>query len=147
MDKGVYCLVFCTRGCTVHVGALGDILFKPGWYIYVGSALGSGGLKRLERHIRLSQSHGNIRKWHVDHLLTDPNFSLIYTISAATTVPLECEVVRKISGPGVPGFGCSDCDCLTHLLFRDRNPISRITAVIEDLNLAPVTQTLINRER
>lgn len=54
MDKGVYCLVFHNPACTVRIGALGEIAFRKGWHIYVGSALGSGGLKRLGRHIALA---------------------------------------------------------------------------------------------
>jgi len=54
MDKGVYCLIFENNECTVRIGALGDLTFRAGWYIYVGSALGSGVLKRLGRHISLA---------------------------------------------------------------------------------------------
>jgi Uri superfamily endonuclease len=53
-EKGVYCLIFRNRNCILDAGSLKKIGFSKGYYIYVGSALGSGGLKRLKRHVLLS---------------------------------------------------------------------------------------------
>ncbi len=55
MDKGIYCLVLKNPACTVRVGALGPLPFAAGWHCYIGSALGPGGLVRLERHTRLAE--------------------------------------------------------------------------------------------
>ena len=92
MDKGIYCLVFQTPGCTIRVGAVGTLTFRAGWYIYVGSALGSGGLQRIVRHISLAQLRDKQPKWHVDYLLTSPYFSLIYAVYAVTVDRLECRL-------------------------------------------------------
>lgn len=38
---------------TIEVGALGEMSIRPGWYVYVGSAFGPGGLQsRVLRHVR-----------------------------------------------------------------------------------------------
>ena len=74
MDKGIYCLVLKNPACTVRVGALGPVSFAAGWHCYIGSALGPGGLVRLERHLRLAAHRDRRPKWHIDYLLTDPRF-------------------------------------------------------------------------
>ncbi len=107
MDKGVYCLIFKNQGLTVRVGALGDLTFQAGWHIYVGSALGSGGLKRLERHISLAHGSDKKPKWHIDYLLTNPDFSLFYAIFVITQEQFECRLARLLNNSGVPGF-CRD---------------------------------------
>jgi Uri superfamily endonuclease len=145
MDKGIYCLVFKNPECTVRVGALGDVAFRKGWHIYVGSALGSGGLARLERHIALSRDKDKRPKWHVDWLSINPNFSLHATVHAVTGEQLECRLAAAIGGENIPGFGCSDCDCSSHLFYRQRNPVKEVKAVFESLGLSACTKTLMNR--
>jgi Uri superfamily endonuclease len=144
MDKGVYCLVFRNLSCTVRIGALGEIAFRNGWHIYVGSALGSGGLLRLERHIALSRERDKRPKWHADYLLTDRSFTLRYAISAATSRPLECRLAAALGGERVPGFGCSDCTCNSHLFYRKTDPAEEIAGVFRSLHLEPVTKTINN---
>jgi len=143
MDKGIYCLVFFTRGCTVPVGALGDISFAAGWYVYVGSALGSGGLARLGRHIDLFFSRAKTPKWHVDYLLTCPDISLRYAVSAPTTERLECRVAGEIGMPGVAGFGCSDCSCTSHLFVRETDPRRELVSAFRALRLTPAIKSII----
>src|SRR5512138_3437912 len=126
MDKGIYCLVFKNPSCTVRVGALGEIAFRRGWHIYVGSALGSGGLARLERHIALSRSKDRPPKWHVDWLSASPSFSLRLGVFAITEERLECRLVEALGGEHIPGFGCSDCGCGSHLFYRHANPLREI---------------------
>jgi len=145
MDKGIYCLVFKNPACTIPVGALGLVEFKAGWHIYAGSALGSGGLARLERHIALSRDKDKYPKWHVDWLSTNPLFSLRYTVHAVTGERLECRLATAIGGENIPGFGCSDCDCTSHLFYRHRNPVREVKAAFESLGLTVCTKTLMNR--
>ena len=104
MDKGIYCLVFSNPACTVRVGALGEIAFRRGWHIYVGSALGSGGLARLERHIALSRNKDKRPKWHVDYLSESQPFSLRYTLHAVTEERLECRLAEALGGENYPGI-------------------------------------------
>ncbi|WML67335.1 MAG: hypothetical protein METHP_00849 [Methanoregula sp. SKADARSKE-2] len=145
MDKGIYCLVLATAGTTVRTGALGEIVFPEGWYVYVGSALGTGGLKRLDRHVTLFRDRNKSPKWHIDHLLLDPGFTLEYTVSAATGYDLECLLAQRIGEQGIRGFGCSDCSCTTHLFFRERDPKKEIITAFKRLMLAPAIQTINTR--
>ncbi|MCK9578903.1 MAG: DUF123 domain-containing protein [Methanoregula sp.] len=144
MDKGVYCLVFHNPDCTVTVGALGDIAFKKGWHIYIGSALGSGGLKRLDRHIALSHLKDKRPKWHVDYLLTNDAFPLRYAVYAVTPLRLECLLASALGGDCVAGFGCSDCTCSSHMFYRETDPEEEIREVFRCLQLRPVTKTIKN---
>nr|WP_319377116.1 GIY-YIG nuclease family protein [uncultured Methanoregula sp.] len=144
MDKGIYCLVFFCPGCTVRVGALGEIAFRKGWYIYVGSALGTGGLARLERHIALSHNKDKRPKWHVDYLSTDSRFVLRLAVHAVTEERLECRLADALAGAAIPGFGSSDCDCPSHLFYRTRNPVNEIEYAFRSLGLEPVTTIIKN---
>ncbi len=143
MDKGIYCLVLKNPASTAPIGALGPLRFSEGWHCYVGSALGSGGLARLTRHCRLATERNKRPKWHVDYLLTNPRFVLEYTVSAPTIQRLECRLASTLGGKGIPGFGCSDCSCDSHLLYRSHNPIEEIIAAFEVLDLIPDIKTLI----
>jgi Uri superfamily endonuclease len=145
MDKGIYCLVFKNPACTVRVGALGEIAFRRGWHIYVGSALGSGGLVRLERHIALSRTRDKRPKWHVDYLSESQPFSLRFTLHALTEERLECRLAETIGGSTIPGFGCSDCDCPSHLFYRRSNPVDDLEAAFRSLGLDACTKILMNR--
>lgn len=146
MDKGIYCLVFHNPACTARIGALGEIAFQSGWHIYAGSALGSGGLARLERHITLSQERDKRPKWHIDHLLVNPAFPLRHAVFATTTLRLECLFASALGGEGVPGFGCSDCTCPSHLFYRKTDPLPEIKEVFRCLKLRPVTKTIKNQK-
>lgn len=145
MDKGIYCLVFENPSCSVRVGALGEIAFRRGWHIYVGSALGSGGLARLDRHIALSRNKDRRPKWHVDYLSASQSFCLRSSVHAITEERLECRLAEALGGENVPGFGCSDCDCPSHLFYRRRNPVKETEAAIRSLGLTGCTKTLMNR--
>ena len=72
MDKGVYCLLLeCTAPRKVRIGALGEREFVPGWYLYTGSALGSGGLSRVSRPLRFFREQYRHAHWHIDYLTAD----------------------------------------------------------------------------
>jgi len=114
----------------ITVGKLGTVTFPAGYYLYVGSALGPGGLEaRLARH-RPSTSSGQRRcdkklHWHIDYLLE--HAQLVEVWSAATEDKLEClwaQVARELpdSEVTVPGFGSSDCRCPSHLIYLTRKP-------------------------
>ncbi len=145
MDKGIYCLVLENPACTVRIGALGPVPFAAGWHCYIGSALGSGGLLRLERHVNLATLKDRRPKWHVDYLLTDPRFKIVYSVSAVTEERLECRLASALfcDTSGVERFGCSDCTCQSHLLYRKSDPKMEILAAFTGLGLTPVIKTII----
>jgi Uri superfamily endonuclease len=134
--KGVYCLIFENRACKFEVGKKGEFSFDAGFHIYVGSALGPGGLKRVKRHINLSRNRDRNPRWHVDYLHLNPAFRLVSAVYAFTSTRLECILASRIGGDSVSGFGCTDCACSSHLFYRNRNPLLEITQAFESLGLS-----------
>ncbi len=136
--KGTYCLILKTDGCTQVVGSLGKIVFKSGYYISVGSALGPGGLKRMHRHISLSENRGKDftkkPRWHIDYLLLSPHFDLEEAVYVESEERIECALAEKFN-LGVVGFGCSDCSCSSHLFYRENCPLKEIKEAIEEMDL------------
>jgi Uri superfamily endonuclease len=110
---------------TLQVGRCGLVAFPAGEYIYLGSALGPGGLRgRLGRHLR-----GDGRpRWHIDALRAAAEMLGAWWACAGATQtlpgwPLECRWSQTLSGlPGAfipaPGFGAGDCrsGCRAHLV-------------------------------
>jgi Uri superfamily endonuclease len=143
MDKGIYCLVLRNTACAVRVGALGQRSFAPGFHVYVGSAQGSGGLKRVSRHIRLARSRDRLPKWHIDYLLSSSGFVLCAVACARTDEKLECLLAETLRGVPVPLFGCSDCTCSSHLLYYPDHPQDQIITAFETLGLDPTIKTII----
>ncbi len=112
--KGTYLMVIAFgRGRTIPVGRLGQVRFKKGHYVYVGSAFGPGGLgARIRHHLSVKVR----RHWHLDYLaqpvrdiwVSGPGERLEHTWAGL--------LARTASGR-ICGFGCSDCACDTHLLY------------------------------
>lgn len=114
---GTYTLcVMVPEETTISVGALGDRTFGPGWYAYCGTALGSGGFSRVDRHAELARGEREVRHWHIDYLLCHPATSL-ETVERTAGVDAECTVAQTLDGTRVQDFGCSDCDCRSHLVY------------------------------
>lgn len=135
-EKGVYCLIFENRGCKLTVGKKGEFSFREGFHIYVGSALGPGGMKRVRRHISLSRDRDRNPRWHVDYLNLSPAFNLVSAVCAPTSGRLECILACRIGGDSVPGFGCTDCNCGSHLFYRPDNPLPELAGVFEGIGLS-----------
>lgn len=117
MTGGIYTLVIeLLERVTIEVGALGDRDFDPGWYAYVGSARGSGGFERVERHQQLAAGDRETRHWHVDYLLGHPQ-TCVDAVERTANVNGECRLASVLDGDPVPDFGCSDCGCHSHLFY------------------------------
>jgi sugar fermentation stimulation protein A len=118
-DHGSYIVVLkLVRNRKITVGGLGDVKFRKGYYLYAGSAMKQL-TQRLARHQRLTKKH----HWHIDHLREHAEY--IAGIPIRTSAHLECEIAGALSGISdwqVPGFGCSDCDCHSHLFGIDEDP-------------------------
>jgi len=142
MDRGIYCLLLENSPAEVAVGSLGILRYRRGWHLYVGSALGPGGLVRVERHRRLHRDRDRPPRWHIDHLLLSPAFRLRAAVSAGTGEDMECRLAEALGPPFVPGFGCSDCTCPSHLFHRKSNPRKEVTDAFRSLDLTPVITTL-----
>jgi len=117
---GTYTLVVeLTESDDIEVGALGVRSLEAGWYAYTGSAHGTGGFARVGRHLELAAGERSTRHWHVDYLLGHGAAGVDLAVCSAG-VDAECTVARAVDGEPVPAFGCSDCDCPTHLRYSPR---------------------------
>jgi Uri superfamily endonuclease len=115
--RGAYCLCIAVdREVAVEVGALGRLVFAPGRYIYVGSAL-NGLEARILRHLNTGRGALRAVHWHVDYLLKEPAVSVEAVYTCVSNERMECVIAAAISRRGRPvkGFGCSDCRCESHL--------------------------------
>jgi Uri superfamily endonuclease len=117
-NPGTYALLLlCRDEKRLTVGKLGEIQTRKGFYVYVGSALGPGGVfSRVQRHFRaLKSCH-----WHMDYLR--PAVEIIGVWFSHVPQRLECrwaDLLMKIPGTSAPfpGFGSSDCGCRSHLIY------------------------------
>jgi len=123
-NKGTYALVLLLeRKEEIAVGKLGTFVFPAGYYLYVGSALGPGGLEaRLARH----RCRNKKLRWHIDYLLEHAQLVEVWSITSPAR--LEClwaQAVQELPGSEipVPGFGSSDCRCSSHLIHLARKPV------------------------
>jgi Uri superfamily endonuclease len=135
MGKGTYLLILRlgTHQHRLQVGRLGRFDFAPGYYLYVGSAFGAGGLQaRLNHHWRQVKTRPH---WHIDYLRAHADLVEIW--SACCPVPLEQvwgELLRQrddLAMP-IPGFGASDTPLSAHLFYR---PVPPSISLLSDLVL------------
>jgi Uri superfamily endonuclease len=115
--KGTYCLCIENHeDRTIQIGALGGNEFGRGFYVYVGSALNSL-LPRLERHLKTSRGEHHVIHWHIDYFLRESSVEITSIYIIESKEHLECKIAEKVGkhGKSIPGFGCSDCKCISHL--------------------------------
>jgi Uri superfamily endonuclease len=135
-QKGTYALVLrAGRKKRVQVGRLGKLLVQPGFYIYIGSAFGPGGLKaRLNHHLKpAAKPH-----WHIDYLRRNAQIIEIWY----TTDPLRRErdwvlSMEKLPATAMifPGFGASDSHDVSHLfLSRDKPGFESFANIIKGIS-------------
>ena len=111
--KGAYILiVHVGKDSEIEIGSLGKTFFEKGDYAYIGSAMNS-----LEKRIKRHKGKEKKLFWHIDYLLSAPNSELKKVFVKPSNKKEECRIAEKVSTTGIPvrGFGCSDCDCSSHL--------------------------------
>ena len=123
---GTYVLVLrSSRRLGIVVGRLGTLAAQPGFYVYVGSAFGPGGLaKRVGRHARAEKRC----RWHIDYLTAVATLDEVwYTVDDAHRECQWASGLKQICEATVPldGFGSSDCRCPSHLFFFQKRPSLR----------------------
>ena len=110
--KGCYCLIIeLSENRNLKVGSRLEIDFKKGHYVYIGSAM-NGLESRVKRHLSASKK----MHWHIDYLLKEAKIvEIIYNLDKK----VECELsqVLAMNNDCINGFGCSDCDCNSHLYY------------------------------
>ncbi len=108
---GTYTVIFRhDADATVAVGALGTFDFPSGYYGYVGSAFGPGGVRaRTDRHRR---QHIARKKWNIDHM--KPPFRAVAIWWTHDTFKRECSWSAALAASPrfdcpAAGFGSHDC--------------------------------------
>ncbi|MBN1244137.1 GIY-YIG nuclease family protein [Candidatus Bathyarchaeota archaeon] len=111
--KGIYVLIIQVgKDVNVDVGALGKIAFIKGLYAYVGSAQ-TNMEQRIKRHLRKEKR----KFWHIDYLLDNDSAKIVKVFFKKASKTEECRIAKPIDERSKPicGFGCSDCNCKSHL--------------------------------
>src|SRR6266545_2148173 len=126
--KGIYLLMMWLDAelDSLAIGRLGAYRCAAGYYLYVGSAFGPGGLAaRVAHHERPIKARPH---WHIDYLRAYA--CLVETWLVGTAARIECCWASALAdAPGliipIPGFGASHSPCVSHLLYAPRRPAPR----------------------
>jgi Uri superfamily endonuclease len=127
-DKGTYILIASVAQMKrLEIGSLGAFAFVPGFYAYVGSAFGAGGLRaRVGHHLESTAAP----HWHIDYLLGIAEPVEVWFSTASQK--LECHwagLLEKASNFRTPiaRFGSSDYhrSRSSHLFYTKRRPSFR----------------------
>ena len=117
--KGTYCLIISMKKSEkLDIGHLHNMhKYRKGYYVYIGSAMNSL-VPRLNRHL----SDEKKMHWHIDYLLKSPDCHIRDILFNISEERIECALAESISKDGeeIPGFGCSDCSCSSHLIYFKR---------------------------
>lgn len=127
-EKGTYILIIqVSQVKRIEIGSLGEFEIVPGFYAYVGSAFGSGGLAaRIGHHLEsTAEPH-----WHVDYLLRVARpIEVWYTTAERRLEHHWAELLEnsRLFRVPIPRFGSSDYhrSRLSHLFYSKRQPSVR----------------------
>ncbi|WP_455205158.1 GIY-YIG nuclease family protein [Kaarinaea lacus] len=122
-QKGTYALVLVSRSQkNIRIGRCGVLPLKPGYYVYVGSAFGPGGLKaRLNHHLKQSTSP----RWHLDYLRRHTRVAEVwYTFDEVRRESAWVQIMTNSQQIQIPlqGFGASDSNEAAHLFYLETKP-------------------------
>ena len=120
---GTYALVLRSQeNQSLQIGRLGKLDLQNGFYLYVGSAFGPGGVqRRISRHKKVHKP----THWHIDCLRKITEIREVwFSYDPNRREHQWADILRGIRGVSMPlsGFGSSDCKCLTHLFYVKRRP-------------------------
>ena len=141
---GSYALILrADRRQTVQVGRLGQLVVEPGCYVYVGSALGPGGVRaRIGHYARLAtRPH-----WHIDYLRRAATLRYVwYAYEAVRREHAWADIFAHMPGASIPlpRFGASDCVCPAHLYFFSHQP--RLDSFRRRLRATVSSQSRVDR--
>jgi sugar fermentation stimulation protein A len=119
-DRGSYVLVLSlAEDRFLDFGRLGRIFFRKGFYLYAGSAMVNL-TARMKRHVRRRKRF----HWHIDWLRSVAEVRSVLPVRASER--LECTIAQGLAARAawtVPGFGCTDCSCDSHLFGLPDDPL------------------------
>ncbi|MDY1591488.1 MAG: GIY-YIG nuclease family protein [Methanofastidiosum sp.] len=122
MHKGIYSLILILENDQyIEIGKLGNNLFKKGYYVYNGSAL--GGFGRVRYHLKEKKS----KRWHIDYLIDKAK--IVKIITSEVKINHEHDISKSLASKKdaeipVIKFGSSDCNkgCKSHLVYFKKLP-------------------------
>ncbi len=123
-EPGTYALLLRLPAAReLEIGALGRHTLSAGTYIYVGSALGAGGLRsRIAHHARIARRP----RWHLDYVRPHADlYALWFSVHASRLEDDWARTILALDGATVqvPGFGASDRPGVSHLFHFTTTPI------------------------
>ena len=124
--KGTYILIMTLpKNTSIIVGKHRILHFNKGCYAYVGSAL-NGLEQRIQRHLRTDKK----THWHIDYLLAFTEIVEIFY--KENNGREECRIAQFLERNfvSIPGFGCSDCSCKSHLFFGSFDKIIQAMSLL-----------------
>ena len=124
-DSGDYLFI-------LHLADAKDIAIGSN-YVYTGSAR-KNLAARLARHSRKRKK----MHWHIDYLRQEAD--VVAALPVRTADDLEHDLARAVDAVAdwrIEGFGCTDCDCPSHLFGFAENPIHYrpFIQVVEDFRM------------
>ena len=131
-SPGTYLLLLaCERFVRLPIGRLGVMTTRPGYYLYVGSAFGPGGIRARIGHHAKTAAHPH---WHLDYLRTQADLVDAWCVFDLRREHEWARLLMKDrdSALALKGFGSSDCSCVTHLFYLKHKPgIAKLEALLE----------------
>ncbi len=124
--SGTYILILHSHAASrIRVGRLGYLDMQPGWYLYIGSAFGSGGVRaRVGRHARINKG----KRWHIDYLRARCRLAAVwYSYDGQPRETQWASMLAGCLGYAIPmvGFGASDSPATSHLFYSRSRPSFR----------------------
>lgn len=122
---GTYVLILeSTVDTELEIGRLGLMVLRPGFYLYVGSAFGPGGLRaRVGRHAKKDKP----QRWHIDYLRPYLRLEMVcYNTGLEHYEDTWSDQIAGWSAVEIPmpGFGSSDSHVCAHLFYFQQRPKS-----------------------
>ena len=124
-EKGTYILILrLDQTVQMTIGRLGCFTMFAGYYAYVGSAFGTGGLKaRIEHHLETPER----LRWHIDYLRRHSSPAEVWFSTESRKMEQEwADALRHIPSFRIliPRFGSSEYhrSHITHLFYSKRKP-------------------------
>ena len=125
--SGTYALILASAGNEhLQIGRLGQLQVRSGYYVYLGSAFGPGGVKARISHHRKTATRPH---WHIDYLSSSlPLDEVWYSYDPIHREHQWADLFKRMEGSAIPlkKFGASDCDCVSHLFFFPNRPSKTI---------------------
>jgi Uri superfamily endonuclease len=121
-EPGTYALILeCAVRAELRIGRRLRMETEPGYYVYVGSAFGPGGVRaRVFRHFKKEKA----KRWHIDFLRESVTFREVWYSHAPEHLEhVWARIFHDMAGVlPVERFGCTDCKCRSHLFRTPEHP-------------------------